>query len=61
MDTQGVTGWRKATYSNGGGTGCVEVGRVSGRIAIRDTKNHGAGPVLAVPAANWAAFTAVLK
>lgn len=61
MDTQGVTEWRKATYSNGGGTGCVEVGRTSGQIAIRDTKNHGTGPVLTVPASIWTAFTATLK
>lgn len=61
MDTQGVTGWRKATYSNGGGTACVEVGRVAGQIAIRDTKDYGAGPVLTISTAAWEAFTRALK
>lgn len=63
MDTQGqgVTGWRKATYSNGGGTGCVEVGHAADKVAIRDTKNHGTGPVLTVPATAWQDFTATLK
>lgn len=61
MDAQGVIDWRKATYSNGGGTGCVEVGHASGRIAVRDTKNRGTGPVLTLPADAWTALTATLK
>lgn len=61
MDPQGITCWRKATYSaNGGGT-CVEVGHASRQIAIRDTKNHGTGPVLTISAANWTALTVTLK
>jgi hypothetical protein len=38
--------WRKATYSNGEGSSCVEVGCAgSRRIAARDSKNP-AGPRL---------------
>ena len=34
--------WRKSTRSSGGGSNCVEVARLPGHIAIRDSKNpHG--------------------
>lgn len=61
MDPQGVTGWRTSSYTGNGGGTCVEIGFVSGRIAVRDTKNHGTGPVLTVPATAWTALTATLK
>lgn len=76
MDTQSVTSWRTSTYTGNGGGTCVEVGHVTGAIeaghaaevghasaaiAIRDTKNHGTGPVLTVPATAWRSFTATLK
>lgn len=60
MDPQGVTGWRKATYSGNGGGTCVEVGHFSGQIAVRDTKNRGTGPVLTVPVTVWRSFTGTL-
>jgi phosphoserine phosphatase len=31
--------WRKSTRSSGGGSNCVEVARLPGLIAIRDSKN----------------------
>jgi hypothetical protein len=31
--------WRKSSRSSGGGSNCVEVAHVPGRIAIRDSKN----------------------
>ncbi len=37
--------WFKAESS--GDHGCVEVAFLGSRIGIRDTKNHGTGPVLA--------------
>lgn len=61
MDAQGVIGWRKATYSGNGGGSCVEVGHASDQVAIRDTKSHGTGPLLTVPAVAWKAFTAALS
>jgi hypothetical protein len=44
--------WRKATYSNGTGS-CVEAGHVPGLVLIRDTTQHGTGPVLRFTAADW--------
>ncbi len=54
-----VSGWRKASYSNGSGD-CVEVGHLPASVAVRDTKNRD-GLVLNVPAQAWTAFTAKLK
>lgn len=53
--------WRKSSYS--GQTGqCVEVAHLTtGHTAVRDTKHHGAGPVLLFPRHQWAAFIAATK
>lgn len=50
-------GWRKSSRSNGGGeqTDCVEVAEYPDRVVMRDSKNP-AGPMLAVPRAQWRAF-----
>lgn len=61
MDTQGVTCWRTSSYTGNGGGTCVEVGHAAGKVAIRDTKNHGTGPVLTIPPAAWRSFTATLR
>jgi Domain of unknown function (DUF397) len=48
--------WRKSTYSAMNGS-CVEIGRLlPDRIGVRDTKDHGAGPVLIFTSAEWNAF-----
>jgi len=48
--------WRRSSRSNGGGGGaCVEVAELSGRVAMRDSKDP-AGPVLAFTPAEWRAF-----
>jgi hypothetical protein len=44
--------WRKASYSNGTGS-CVEAGHVPGLVLLRDTTQHGTGPVLRVTPADW--------
>lgn len=54
-------GWRKSTYSDNGGSDCVEVGQVRGAVLIRDTKDAGDGPVLRVAAETWRRFTAALR
>ena len=54
-------GWRKSTYSNGAGAGCIEAAHVPGTILIRDTQQFGTGPVLRVTPANWARFTAAVR
>jgi hypothetical protein len=54
--------WRKSSYSGSANTGnCVEVGRVPGHVAVRDTKNEGHGPVLRISAADWSRFTETFK
>jgi hypothetical protein len=59
MESADMT-WRKSTYSTGGSSNCVEVG-TNTAVLVRDTKNNGAGPVLAFPADAWADFTASIK
>jgi hypothetical protein len=46
--------WRKSSYS-GGGNQCVEVARVGGNVAVRDSKDPGGGQ-LRFSAAGWEAF-----
>lgn len=40
---------------------CVEVGADTGTVMIRDTKDHGRGPVLRVDPDAFARFTAGLR
>ncbi|MER6991844.1 DUF397 domain-containing protein [Saccharopolyspora hirsuta] len=53
------TNWRKASYSNPNDN-CVEVGRVAGGAAVRDTKDRAAG-YFTTTSGQWAAFIAALK
>lgn len=53
-------GWRKASYSGGNGN-CVQVAAGERVVGVRDTKEHGHGPVLEFPAAAWLAFIAAAK
>jgi hypothetical protein len=57
----GAVPWRKATYTANGGTTCVEAGHVRGAVLIRDTTQHGTGPVLRVTPAGWARLTARIR
>lgn len=59
-DEMTFTGWRKPRRSFCNGN-CTEVAAGDGLVAVRDTKQDGAGPVLAFPAAAWAAFTAGIR
>lgn len=51
--------WTKATSSDTA-SGCVEVLRVSDGYHLRDTKDYGRGPVLALTEPEWRALTAAL-
>ncbi len=48
--------WRKSNTS--GDTGCVEVAYAAGWVGVRDSKDQGAGPVLAFTEQEWNAFLA---
>ena len=54
-------GWRKSSYSNNGGGDCVEAGQIPGAVVIRDTTQHGHGPVLHVSAETWRTFTTAVR
>jgi hypothetical protein len=49
--------WRKSSHSGSNGGNCVEVAPLSGaRVAVRDSKQYGQGPVLIFGSKAWAAF-----
>lgn len=52
--------WRKASYSGTNG-GCIEVAADQAAVGVRDTKQHGRGPVLEFPGSAWRAFIAETK
>jgi Domain of unknown function (DUF397) len=60
-DNNIVPDWRKSSYSGNGGGNCVEVGAAGHAIAVRDTKQDGAGPVLRFSPAAWRRFASHLR
>jgi Domain of unknown function (DUF397) len=48
--------WRKSSRSSGGGSNCIEIARLSGRIAIRDSKDP-EGAALIVTSAGFRELT----
>jgi hypothetical protein len=59
VDEQSRVEWRKSTLSTT--NGCVEVAVVGDRIAVRDSKQEGRGPVLEFTAVEWDAFLAGVR
>jgi hypothetical protein len=59
VDDQASIQWRKSTLSTT--NGCVEVAFVGDRIAVRDSKQQGRGPVLEFTATEWTAFLAGVR
>ena len=54
-------GWFTSSFSGQNGGECVEVAFRPGLVGVRDSKQHGEGPVLVVAAAGWAAFLAGIR
>jgi hypothetical protein len=59
LDLSGI-GWRKSTFSGGGGSNCVEVTGAGQAIAVRDSKDA-PGPVLVFGQLAWRQFAANVK
>ncbi len=53
--------WRTSSYSGTQGGNCVQVASHDGMILVRDTKDHGHGPVYTFTAARWRAFLAAVR
>jgi hypothetical protein len=55
-------GWRKSRRSNSSAN-CVEVGTAPGRrvVGVRDSKQHGRGPVLEFAVPTWKVFLTVIR
>jgi hypothetical protein len=53
-------GWRKSSHSNNSGN-CVEVATTDVTVGVRDSKQHGHGPVLEFNRAAWEAFIHATK
>jgi hypothetical protein len=55
------SGWRKSRHSNSSGA-CVEIASAAdGTTGVRDSKQHGRGPVLELTGAQWKAFRDAAK
>jgi hypothetical protein len=52
--------WRKSSYSNASAN-CVEVAEAGASVGVRDSKQHGYGPVLEFSSAAWGAFLRAAK
>ncbi|OLT22293.1 hypothetical protein BJF78_07935 [Pseudonocardia sp. CNS-139] len=53
--------WFKSSFSEGNNGNCVEVAVVPSGVGVRDSKQHGRGPSLRVPRAEWAAFVRAVR
>lgn len=55
MSSEKTTAWVKA-HASDDGQNCIEQRRHAGMIEVRDTKDHGTGPVLRFTPAEYAAW-----
>jgi len=61
MEHVGGLRWRKSSFSGGNGGACVEVADCGGMVLVRDTKDHGHGPVQRFTRAGWQVFVAGVR
>ena len=61
MEEQLRPAWRTSSYSGNGGADCVAAGAAPGAVLVRDTKDHGNGPVLRITPRGWKRFTASIR
>ena len=52
--------WHKSSHSDGTGN-CVEVASVGSVVGVRDSKQHGRGPILEFTGTRWEAFLRAVK
>ncbi|MET9850126.1 DUF397 domain-containing protein [Streptomyces ossamyceticus] len=56
-----TTAWRKSSYSDGGGTNCLEVADgPPGIVPVRDSKTPDARPLI-LSATSWSRFVEAVK
>lgn len=60
-NTENDIDWYKSSFSDSGGSGCVEVSRKDGVINVRDTKANGNGPSLVFTKPEMDAFIKAAK
>jgi hypothetical protein len=53
--------WRKSSFSGNGGPDCIEIAGHEGLVLVRDTKQHGHGPMLQLSVAAWRRFVTERK
>jgi hypothetical protein len=61
MEQQVDPCWRKSTYSGNGGEACIEAGTMVGHVLVRDTTQHGNGPIVSLSPQTWRRFTASIR
>lgn len=59
MNDSAEFSWRKSTWSEGGGGGCVSVAHLGDRCAVMDSRTP--GPYFVVSMTSWRAFVAAVK
>lgn len=59
-ESTGRTGWFKSSHSNPS-QDCVEVRFDSDRVQVRDSKEHGNGPILHLDPRDWASFLSAIN
>ncbi|WP_227870007.1 DUF397 domain-containing protein [Streptomyces otsuchiensis] len=52
--------WRTSSYSGAGDNNCVEVADNQPQVMVRDTKQSGHGPTIAISPFAWRQFTATV-